>query len=115
MKTKQSTIDYILDQLISSGDVSARKMFGEYALYCDGKVVALVCRDTLFVKITDEGKKFVGKHYKEGHAYKGAKTSMVIEDDRIEDHEWLSELVRITADSLPTPKQKKSGKKLPSC
>jgi TfoX/Sxy family transcriptional regulator of competence genes len=106
MKTKQSTIDYILDQLISAGDVSARKMFGEYALYCDGKVVALVCRDTLFVKITEQGKKFVGKLCKEGHAYKGAKISMVIDDDRIEDREWLSELVRITADSLTAPKSK---------
>jgi TfoX/Sxy family transcriptional regulator of competence genes len=107
MKTKQSTIDYILDQLISAGDVSARKMFGEYALYCDGKVVALVCRDILFVKITEQGTKFVGKYYQEGHAYKGAKTSMVIDADRIEDHEWLSELIRITADSLIAPKSKK--------
>jgi len=114
MKTKQSTIDYILDQLIFAGDVSARKMFGEYALYCDGKVVALVCRDTLFVKITEQGKEFVGKRYQEGHAYKGAKTSMVIDDDHIEDHEWISELIRITADSLPTPKQKKAGNKSPS-
>jgi TfoX/Sxy family transcriptional regulator of competence genes len=30
MATNQSTIDYILDQLTSTGDVSARKMFGEY-------------------------------------------------------------------------------------
>jgi DNA transformation protein and related proteins len=114
MKTTQATIDYILDQLISAGDVAARKMFGEYALYCDGKVVALVCRNTLFVKITDEGKKFVGKYYHEGHAYKGARTSMIIDDSRIEDHEWLSELIRITADNLPTPKQKKAVKKSPS-
>lgn len=111
MKTKQSTIDYILDQLISVGDVSARKMFGEYALYCDNKVVALVCRDTLFVKITEQGKEFVGKHYRWGHAYKGARTSMVMDDNRIEDREWLSELIRITADSLPAPKPKK---KVPS-
>lgn len=109
MKTKQSTIDYILDQLISVGDVSARKMFCEYALYCDNKVVALVCRDTLFVKITEQGKEFVGKHYREGHAYKGARTSMVMDDNRIEDREWLSELIRITADSLPAPKPKKKS------
>ena len=55
MLTKQSTIDYILDQLVDLEGVSAWKMFGEYALYCDGRVVALVCDDTLFVKITDEG------------------------------------------------------------
>ena len=61
MNTKQETIDYILDQLVAVADVSVRKMFGEYALYCEGKVVGLVCDDTLYVKITEEGKEFVGK------------------------------------------------------
>src|SRR5512133_1655606 len=107
MKTKQSTVDYILDQIASAGNVSARKMFGEYALYCDKKVVALVCRDMLFVKITDQGKAFAGKKYREGRAYIGAKKSMVIDDDQIEDHEWLSNLIRITASNLPVPKLKK--------
>lgn len=108
MATKQSTIDYILDQLSSLGDVAARKMFGEYALYCNGKVVGLVCDDTLFIKITDPGKEFVGHSYKEGFAYPGAKASMMIDDEKIEDHQWLSELVRITVDNLPLPKQKRS-------
>ncbi len=69
MATKQSTIDYILDQLAAVPGVSARKMFGEYALYYMGKVVALVCDDTLFVKITDAGRAFVGKDHEEGFAY----------------------------------------------
>jgi TfoX/Sxy family transcriptional regulator of competence genes len=107
MSTKQETADYILDQLASSGDVGVRKMFGEYALYCDGKVVGLICDNTLYVKITDEGKGFVGKYYKEGYAYKGAKVSMVIDDDRIEDREWLTELIQITALHVPATKKKK--------
>ena len=32
MATKQSTIEFILDQLASAGEITARKMFGEYAL-----------------------------------------------------------------------------------
>ncbi len=111
MASKQSTVDYILDQVTNAGEVSARKMFGEYALYCDGKVVALVCDDTLYVKITEQGKVFLGHSYKEGNAYKGAKVSMVISDDKIEDREWLTELVRITADNLPEPKPKKKKEK----
>jgi len=110
MATNQGTIDYILDQLIDAGCVSARKMFGEYALYCDGKVVGLVCDDTLYVKITEEGKKFAGGYYKEGNAYKGAKTSMVVDEDRIDDREWLSELIKTTADHVPFPKRKKLNK-----
>lgn len=111
MSTKQSTVDYILDQLASVRGVVARKMFGEYALYCNGKVVGLICVDTLFIKTTDEGRNFVGKYYKEGYAYKGAKISMVIDEDRIDDREWLSELIQITADHLPLPKKKLKKKK----
>ncbi len=107
MSTKQGTVDYILDQLASAGDVGARKMFGEYALYCGGIVVGLICDNTLYIKITDEGKQFVGKYYKEGHAYKGAKVSMVIDENRIEDREWLTELILITAAHVPVMKRKK--------
>ncbi len=107
MATKQATVDYILDQLASLGEVSARKMFGEYALYFEGKVVGLICNDTLFVKITEAGKQFVGGHYQEGYAYKGAKASMEISGDLLEDHHWLCELILTTASQLPLPKKKK--------
>ena len=110
MATKQSTANYIQDQLSELEHVATRKMFGEYALYCDGKVVGLICDNTLFVKITDSGKAFVGSLYEEGEAYKGAKPSMKISNDQLEDHEWLSHLIRLTADSLPAPKPKRIKK-----
>ena len=50
MATQKNTVDYILEQIAEAGIVSAREMFGEYAIYCDGKVVALVCDDQLFCK-----------------------------------------------------------------
>lgn len=104
MATKLSTIEYIEDQLADVPDVRSRKMFGEYALYAGGKVVALVCDDTLYVKITDPGKEHVGPRYEEGIAYPGAKPSMLIDEDSIDDREWLAELIRITALALPEPK-----------
>ena len=107
MSTKESTTEYILGQLASVPRISARKMFGEYALYMGKKVVGLICNDKLFIKITDEGKKFVAEHYTEGHAYKGAKVSMCIDEDLIEDPRWLTQLVVITERSLPEPKPKK--------
>jgi DNA transformation protein len=107
MSTSVSTIDYIVDQLISLDGVTTRKMFGEYALYHDGKVVGLICDNTLFIKITEDGKNFVDKDYKEGFPYPGAKAWMQINEDRIEDRMWLCELVQTTADALPLPKPKK--------
>src|SRR5512147_3150648 len=106
MATSKSTIDYILDQLSSLGDIRVRKMFGEYALYYEEKVVALVCDNELFVKITKGGKALVGKRYKEGCAYPGAKPSMVIGAEELDNSERLCELVRATAAELPPPKPK---------
>lgn len=79
-------------------------MFGEYALYVDDRVVGLICDETLFIKMTEPGRKFAGKFYEEGCPYPGAKVWMRINEDWIEDREWLGQLARITADNvLPVP------------
>ena len=100
MSTEQSFVDYIVEQASLAGDVYARKMFGEYALYCDRKVVGLICDNTLYIKLTEQGKKYVGSDFEEGYAYPGAKPSMLIPEGLIEDESWIQELVRITANSL---------------
>lgn len=61
MTSKQVTIDFILKQAVDAGTVSAKKMFGEYGIFCDGKTVALVCDDKLFVKCTLADMEFIGK------------------------------------------------------
>ena len=110
MATSERTIDFLLDQLGAVRGMRARKMFGEYALYCGEKVVALVCDDQLFVKITAPGKALVGTRYAEGFAYPGAKASMLVGADELEDHERLAELIHVTAAALPSPKPKKTKK-----
>ena len=109
MSTSQSTLDYILDQT-SAAKVYARKMFGEYTLYCNEKVVGLVCDDTLYIKITPQGKDYVGEHYREGPPYQGAKPAMVIDSTLIEDQDWLTDLVSISEKNLPMPKKKPARK-----
>lgn len=58
----------------------------------------------------DDGKKFIAGYYCEGYAYKGARVSMIIDEDKIDDSEWLSELIQITADNLPVSKMMKTVK-----
>ena len=111
MPTSQATVDYILDQTSAAGAMSALKMFGEFTLYCNEKVVGLVCDDTLYIKITPQGKSYIGVHYREGVPYQGAKPSMVIDGTLIEDRDWLSDLVSITEKNLPLPKMKSKKKK----
>ena len=112
MASAPRNVDFILEQMAEARDVSARKMFGEYAIYCRGKVVALFCDDQLFIKPTDAGRAFLGK-VKEAPPYPGAKAYFLISGDQCEDGEWLSELVRVTERELPTPAPKPLPKRSP--
>jgi TfoX/Sxy family transcriptional regulator of competence genes len=105
MASKQSTVDYIVDQLASAGAVSSKKMFGEYGVYLDGKMFALVCDDQLFLRPTVAGRAFIGTPT-EAPPYPTAKPHFLISGDRWDDGEWLSELARLTAQELPLPKKK---------
>lgn len=106
MATTQSTAEYLQDQVSDAGDVRIRKMFGEYALYVDDKVVALICDEQLYVKPTAAGKEYIGDT-EEAPPYPGAKDYYRIDEAKWDDRQWLSELMRITADELPMPKRKK--------
>lgn len=72
MASQQSTVDFIVEQIGGAGRVSARKMFGEYGIYCDGKMVALVCDDQLYIKPTAAGRAYIGD-VTEGAPYPSAK------------------------------------------
>lgn len=109
MSSDQSFVDFIIEQIETAGIINYRKMFGEYALYCEGKVVALVCDNQLFVKPTEGGRAFIG-NVVEAPAYPGAKLSFLIED-KIDDREWISTLIKITFDELPMPKPKNKKRK----
>ncbi len=105
MATDSRTIEVITECITSAGDITSRKMFGEYALYTDGKVFAFVCDDQLFIKPTPEGRAYIGTP-DEAPAYPGSKLYFRIPEDRWEEGDWLSGLVRVTADALPAPKHK---------
>lgn len=108
MSTSQSTVDYILEQLAGAGDVSARKMFGEYGLYCDGKIFALVCDDELFLKPTDAAKRYIGDYVEKPPFPDAPKPYLLIED--LDDSDWLTGLVRASVAELPLPKPKAAPK-----
>ena len=110
MSSQKSNVDYVLEQIAAAGNVSARAMFGEYAIYCDGKVVALFCDDQLFVKPTKAGAALI-EVMVEAPPYPGAKPHYLISGDKWENADWLSALVRKTADELPVPKPRKKKAK----
>ena len=109
MASDESFVEFIADQMGDAGPISYRKMFGEYAIYCHGKVVALVCDNQLFVKQTAGGRSYIGSIV-EAAPYPGAKPHFLI-GDSFEDREWISGLIKMTAEELPAPKPKRSRKK----
>ena len=109
MASDLSFVEFVVDLVDKDCAVTYVRMFGEFGLYSDGKFFAVICDDKLFVKPTEGGRAFIGEVV-ESPPYPGAKPSLLI-GDRIEDPQWLSELVRITARELPEPKPKKRKKK----
>ncbi|WP_062518025.1 TfoX/Sxy family protein [Demequina gelatinilytica] len=102
MSTSRATVDHLLEQL-EPLPVRARAMFGEHALYCDEKVVALICDDTVFLKPTAASDGLA-----EGPPYPGAKPYRIADDAVIADAERFQALVRATADALPPPKPRRA-------
>ena len=103
MATDQKTADFIVDQMRAGGDLRSRKMFGEYALYCNEKVITFICDDRLFLKVTEPGLKLLPEADHEP-AYPGAKLSIVVPEDVWDDHRLMAELARVTAEALPRKK-----------
>ena len=111
MASSKNTVDFIIEQTAGAGTIIVKKMFGEYGVYCNDKIVALVCDDQLFVKPTKAGRDFIGDlNLVEGCPYPGAKPYFLISGELWDDHEWLSTLFKISYAELPPPKKKSPPK-----
>ena len=106
MASDQNFLNFVLEQIRNAGEITTKKMFGEYGIYSEGKLFGLICDNKLFIKPTKSGREFI-VNVIEASPYEGAKPSFLIED-KIEDSDWLSELIRISVKELPAPKPKKT-------
>lgn len=108
MPNQPDTIIHILEQAAEAGAVTAKAMFGGHTLYCDGKIVGLICDDTLFLKPTPGALALVGNP-QFGPPYEGAKPHLVA-DAALDDPEALATLIRAIWHDQPVPKPRKSRK-----
>lgn len=102
MSTSQDTINFICDQAGFGPRLTFKKMFGEFALYLDGKVVALVCDDQLFLKPTAEGLRYLGQ-VELAPPYPRARNHFLIAAE-LDDPGKVHSALEITAAVLPEPK-----------
>lgn len=103
MASNADFVDYVVDQCGGAGAVVARKMFGDYGVYCDGKIVGLVSDNGFYVKPTDAGRRLL-RCVDLRPPYEGAKPYFYIED--VDDRDYLSALVGATCAALPEPRPK---------
>ncbi len=107
MASDKEFIDWIVDSVHAAGDVSVKKMFGEYMVYVDGRPVLLVCDNTPFVKILPETTALFARHDVEpsrGFPYQGAKEHYILD---IENADLAIDMLRLLARILPLPKPRK--------
>jgi TfoX/Sxy family transcriptional regulator of competence genes len=104
MASSIETVHYISDQAGLGSRLTFKRMFGEFGLYVDGKVVAFVCDDRLYLKPTPEGRAFLGQ-VKLAPPYPVAKDHYLL-DNEVDDPERLRGALEVTARVLPEPKPK---------
>lgn len=107
MASNPDLVQFIVDQCSGAGDISARKMFGDYGIYCDGKIFGLICDNALYLKPTEAGRSLLRSEVLRP-PYPGAKPHFLIED--LDNSDYLAALVRATCSELPAPKPSKSKK-----
>ena len=103
MASDKEFVSFVCEQLRAAGEISSRRMFGEAAVYLEGKVLGLVCDNQLFIKATEPGRAKIGVPV-EAPPFPGASNWFLLED--LDDPEFLADLIRTTADALPLPKVK---------
>lgn len=104
MSTDLSYVVYVTDQAHLPG-LTYKKMFGEYALYLDTKVIAFVCDNQVYVKPT-AGARALLDEVREAPPYPGAKMYYLL-DTEIDKPDLLQQIFVTTAHALPLPKPKK--------
>lgn len=104
MSCTHDFVQYIVDQSSGAGEITVRKMMGDYCIYCNGVVVGLICDNNLYIKPTEAVRALL-REVVLRTPYDGAKEHLVITD--VDDRDYLAEIVKTTAANLPAQKNKK--------
>ncbi|MDG6349151.1 TfoX/Sxy family protein [Luteimonas sp. 8-5] len=105
MASDPGFVEYVVEQIGLGDELVHKRLFGEWGLWLDGRIVALVCDDQLLLKPTPAGRALLGGDPPGVEPYPEAKPWFLVED--LDDSEALRKLLRTTFDALPTPKRKR--------
>lgn len=108
MATDSSFVEYVVEQAALDERMTFKRMFGEYGIYIDDKVVAFACDNSLFVKPANATAELTA-NLPRRPPYPGAKPYPVA-DELLDDSDQLQALLLATASAMPEPKPKKPRK-----
>ena len=105
MASNVDFVQYIVDQCSGAGDITVKKMMGDYCIYCDGVIFGLVCDNNLYIKPTSQGAERL-KEVVTRSPYPGAKEHFLITD--VDDRDYLTAIIKATIPALSKPKSKRN-------
>ncbi|MBQ4506153.1 MAG: TfoX/Sxy family protein [Firmicutes bacterium] len=104
MASSKEYLDFILEQLSETEDVSYRAMMGEYIIYYRGRIAGGIYDDRFLVKPVKSALEMMPEANLE-LPYEGAKEMLLVDD--LENKEFLRELLEAMYDELPAQRKKR--------
>ena len=104
MGSTKDYLEYILEQLSFSDEITYRSMMGEYIIYYRGKIIGGIYDDRFLVKPVTSAKEMMPNARME-LPYEGAKEMLLVDD--VENKKFLKELLEAMYDELPAPKKRR--------
>ena len=105
MATSKEFHDYVVENLQKAGDITTRKMMGEYCVYYQGKLIGDICENCLLLKPTESALRLLPDADR-AYPYEGSKTQMVVVEN-VENTELMTEVLHEMYNELPEPKKKR--------
>ena len=104
MGSTKDYLEYILEQLSFSDEITYRAMMGEYIIYYRGMIIGGIYDDRFLVKPVKSAREMMPNADME-LPYEGAKEMLLVDD--VENREFLKELLEAMYDELPAPKKRR--------
>lgn len=102
MATTKEYYEYVMECLSKAGDVTVRRMMGEYCVYYNGKLIGDICDNRFLVKKTPSSEKLLEGGSLE-YPYEGSKTLMYVLEE-LEEIDFIKQLLEGLFYDLPLKK-----------
>lgn len=109
MATTKEFHDYVVDSLQRIGNISTKRMMGEYCIYYRDKLIGDICDNTLFLKSTESVLRLMPDAQR-AYPYEGSKTLMSVAED-VENTELMEAILNAMYEELPEPKKREKKTK----